>query len=65
MKRSRENVPFRYEKKKYEFPEDFFAGIDGEEMESLDAAYPLSRMASIRFAPERNGRKRTRKDQWS
>ncbi len=65
MKAYKQNNSLDSQGKKYVFPEDFFAGLEGLEGESMDPHYPLNRMSSFRFKPDRSGRRRAKKDERS
>ena len=65
MKAYKQNNSLNSEGNKYVFPEDFFAGLEGMEVETIDPHYPLNRMSGFRSRPERPGRRRAKKDEWS
>lgn len=65
MKAYKQNNSLNREENKYVFPEDFFAGLEGMEGESIDSFYPLNKMSGFRCRPERPGRRRAKKDEWS
>ncbi len=65
MKAYKENNSPGSQGNKYVFPEDFFAGLEGLDWESMDPHYPLNRMSSFRFKSDRSGRRKVKKDEWS